>query len=191
MRYVLAPACLAALTLVSSLDAQAGESAVAKGVRKGYASVRRDFLRSNYWPEPFNYTDRDAVRAPFAIMVHNGWQMQNTFGDYHFRPGSCELTEAAELKLKWVMTEAPMQQRTVYVERGETSAMTADRIKAVQVAAERLTVDGNIPPVLETSVQSRGWPADQIDATTRQWLNSVPAPRLPSANGGGGSSTSN
>jgi hypothetical protein len=190
MRYVLAPACLAALTLVYSTHAHAGESAVARGVRKGYASVKRDFLRNNYWPEPFNYPDRDAVCAPFAVMVHNGWRLQNTFGAHHFRPGTSELTEAGELKLKWVMTEAPPQQRTVYVERGETADMTAGRIKAVEAAAGRLTVDGGVPMVVETSIQSRGWPADQIDATTRQWLNSVPAPRLPSSTtstSGGGS----
>jgi hypothetical protein len=182
MRYVLCPAFAAAILLSCGQTLSAGESAF----EQGYHSMKRDFLRNNYWPQPFLYPDRDALCAPFAVMVHNGWRMQNTLSAHHFKPGTGDLTESGQLKLNWVMSEVPPQYRTVYVERGETVEVTAKRIRAVEMAAGRLTVDGNVPPVMETAIAARGWPADQIDATTRQWLNSVPQPRLPSSGGGGG-----
>lgn len=186
MRYIAAPAVTAVLMMLVPSAADAGESVVAKHSRRAYHSVKRDFLRNQYWPEPFIYPDRDSVRAPFSVMVHNGWRMQHTFGAHHFQPGTTQLTEAGELKLRGVMVETPMQHPTVYVERGDTADETAGRIQAVEAAASRLTVDGAVPAVVETSIPARGWPADQIDATTRQWINSVPSPRLPASTGGGG-----
>ena len=152
-----------------------------------YGECKRDFHRNNAWPEPFNYPDRDAIYAPFAVMVHNGWRMQNTLGKHHFRPGGMELTEAGQLRVMWILTEAPPPYRTIFVERGETAAATAARVRSVQLTGQKLSVDGAMPIVMEAAVPARGWPADQIDATTRQWLNSVPAPRLPTGGGGGAS----
>jgi hypothetical protein len=155
-----------------------------------YRMMHRDFHRNNLWPEPFNYPDRDVARAPFAVMVHNGWRVQNTLGSYHFHENSSRLTEAGQLKVHWIMTEAPPQYRTIYVERGESPEATAGRIQAIQAAAGQHLPPGAVAEVHETLVPPRGTPADQIDATARQWHNSIPAPRLPGSGGSGGGSSS-
>ncbi len=154
-------------------------------------SCKQDFHRNNYWPEPFIWPDRAAVCAPFAVMVHNGWRMQNTLGAHHFREGTSELTEAGKLKVLWIVTEAPASYRTIYVERADNPQMTSSRIQHVQSTAAGLAMEGVSPPVLETHIPARGWPADQIDAITRRSLDTMPDPRLPAAASSGGSSSGN
>jgi hypothetical protein len=151
-------------------------------------SFSQDFHRNNLWPEPFIWPDRAAVCAPFAVMVHNGWRLQNTLGAHHFREGTSELTEAGKLKVLWIVTEAPASYRSIYVERAGTPQLTGGRIAAVQAAAAGLAMEGVSPPVFETGIPARGWPADQIDAITRRSMDTMPDPRLPAANGGGGGS---
>jgi hypothetical protein len=138
-----------------------------------------DFHRNNAWPEPFIYPDRAAVCAPFGVMIHNGWRLQNTLAAHHFREGSMELTESGKLKVLWIVTEVPPQNRTIYVERAGLPQITEGRIRNVQIIAAGSSMEGVSPPVFETGVPARGWPADQIDATTRAFHDSAPAPRLP------------
>jgi hypothetical protein len=122
-------------------------------------------------------------------MIHNGWRMQNTLAAHHFREGTMELTEAGKLKVLWIVTEAPAQHRTIYVERASHPQVTAGRIQNVQIIAAGSSMEGVSPPVFETGIPARGWPADQIDATTRKWYDSAPSPRLPDRSGGSGGSS--
>ena len=78
-------------------------------------SVARDTKRRNCWPEPWLGPDRAVTRAPFCIMVANGWRRQNMLGEFHFEPGSGQLTEAGRLKVQWILTACPEQHRLVYV----------------------------------------------------------------------------
>jgi hypothetical protein len=140
-----------------------------------------DTLRNNVWPKPFVCPDRHAVRLPFHLMVQNGWRRENLLGEHHFRPGTPELTEAARLKVKWILREAPRHHRTIYVHTGESLAETAARIHAVQDLVVKLVPEGNLPPVLETSVNPPGWPASQVSAMGRKFQGAIPDPVLPAA----------
>ena len=186
MRQLIGSAFAAALIAAGAATAQADW--IHDKAKDGYHSVKRDFYRNNAWPEPFIWPDRQATLAPFGVMIHNGWRMQNTLGPYHFREGTNELTEAGQLKVMWILTEAPAQHRTIFVERGQTAEATARRIRTVQNTVVRLAPEAP-PAVFETIIPARGWPADQVDATNRQYLNTVPSPRLPAATGGGSGSS--
>lgn len=178
MRRILWPAVAAALCVCPL--------AGATEVQRFYESCKQDFRRNNAWPEPFIWPDRDSVCAPFAVMIHNGWRLQNTLAAHHFREGTAELTEAGKLRVLWIMTEAPMAHRTIYIERTDSPEITGGRVRNVSIAAQGLSVDNIAPPVFVTGVAARGWPADQIDATTRRFHDTAPDPRLPDRSGGGG-----
>ena len=77
--------------------------------------MARDTKRRNCWPKPFVCPDRQAVRAPFVVMVNNGWRFQNMLGDHHFASDTGELNEAGRIKVRWILTQAPQQHRSVYV----------------------------------------------------------------------------
>lgn len=141
-------------------------------------SVARDAKRRNCWPQPFLSADRHDARAPFAIMVNNGWRRQNMLGDHHFDEFSGELTEAGKLKIRWILTEAPLHHRDIYVHRAEAAEKTLVRLDNVQRLAASLVPEGELPAVLETSISTRGWPASQVDAIGRRFESSMPNPRL-------------
>ncbi len=146
-------------------------------------SVARDTKRQHCWPRPFVCPDRHDVRAPLALMVHNGWRSQNTLGDHYFVSTTGELNEAGKLKVKWILTEAPAQRHIVYVYRTDDKKLTAARIDHAKLVAATFARDGQTAPVLETDVPPWGWPASTVDMIGRKFESSAPDPRLPKASG--------
>jgi len=142
-------------------------------------SIAQDYAERNHWPMPYVCPDREAVRAPFALMVHNGWRRQNMLCDEHFKEGTAELTEAGRLKVQRIMTEVPAPHRTIYVRRAESPEVTAARIQAVYDLAAKFSPDGSPPVVQETTVAPAGWSAERVDAVTRKFQTAVPVPQLP------------
>ena len=139
-----------------------------------YRSVKRDFKRNNCWPEPFLAADRVATRAPFHVMVRNGWQRQNMIGDYHFDESGRQLNTAGELKINWVLTEAPRHHRTVYVHRAESKKETDIRIAAVRAYAQSILPEGKLLAIEETTVGMDGWSAERVSAIIRQFQEMEP-----------------
>jgi hypothetical protein len=179
-------AVLAAAGLACVAPARAGWiSSIVEGTREFGRSVARDTKRRNCWPEPFLRPDRYAVRAPLAIMVSNGWRRQNLLGEHHFVDQGGKLTEAGRIKIRWILTEAPLQHRTIYVHRASTPEVRAARIDNVQQLAAELVPDGALPLVLETNIPVGGWSAASADMIGRKFDASTPDPRLPQASSGG------
>jgi hypothetical protein len=162
--------CLVGLLLLSSLS-----TALADGV---IPSIVTDFKRVNCWPKPFDGPDRQAARAPFAIMVSNGWHRQNLLGDYHFRDDG-QLTDSGELKLRWIVYECPPQHRAVFVHMANSPQVTDARMAAVSRSLQRLAPPEQSPPVAVTAISDQGWPASRADAVGRAFDKSTPEPRLP------------
>ncbi|MHC4178974.1 MAG: hypothetical protein ACYSWU_15785 [Planctomycetota bacterium] len=163
-------------------------SCIVDGTKEFCRSVARDTKRRNCWPEPFTRPDRYAVRAPFALMVSNGWRRQNLLGEHHFVDQGGKLTEAGRLKIRWILTEAPQHHRTIYVHRATKPEVTAARIDDVQQLAAQIVPEGALPLVLETSIPAGGWPAARADIIGRKFESSAPDPRLPESSSGGGES---
>ena len=135
--------------------------------------------RNNCWFKPFVYADRAAVRTHFVGMVNNGWRRQNTLGEYHFKPEGNTLTEAGELKVRWILLEGPAHHRTIYVHAAREVEDTVGRIDSVQQLAIRTLPGGPLPAVLQTHIPPPGWPASQVDTIGRKYQSSTPDPRLP------------
>jgi hypothetical protein len=139
----------------------------------------------NCWPAPFHQADSEAVRAPHLVMMNNGWRSQNTVADYFFESQTQQLTRAGELKVRWIVTEAPLSRRTVFVLRGRNHEATSIRLDAVQRAVARILPDGPLPLVLLTDAAPRGGSGDYFEHISRTYMSSIPAPRLPEATGDG------
>ena len=150
--------------------------------RKVVDPISRDFHRNNCWPAPFVKMDAQAVNAPFATMVRNGWRLQNVMGSHHFDNQTNELTSAGQAKVRAILLDSPHQHRTVFVQRSRSMDVTKSRIDAVQREAQRVLPEGELPAVEHTDLSPPGWPAAQIDAINRSRETSAPVPQLP--NGG-------
>jgi hypothetical protein len=151
-----------------------------------FSSIARDVKRRQCWPEPFESADRAAARAPFVTMVSNGWRRQNMLGDAHFDPGTGQLTDAGRIKLRWIVVNAPQQHRVVFVRTGQTEEETSNRMAVVQQVAGQIAPN-NLPPILPTSIVDDGWPAAEVNAISRKYIESTPNPRLPAPSASGGS----
>ena len=145
--------------------------------------VAVDWHRVNCWPKPFNYADRAATRAPFAVMVSNGWRRQTTLGEHHFHWETERLTHAGKRQLRWILTKAPVERRSVYVEAGVTTDSTASRIDSVQQSVADVLPRGTLPAVIATDRGPASMPADLVDPIYRRFNATIADPRLP---GGGG-----
>ncbi len=159
--------------------------AAAAGWHEFWHRTHVDFHRNNAWPEPFQTADRNLVREPFCIQVDNGWKVQNTIGSILFNPETQQLNTAGDLLVRWIVTQAPIHRRAVFVVKGENADITRARVDSVNAAVARYAA-GPICPVMLTTTEPTGWPASYIDSITQQFNSTIPSPRLPAGSDGGG-----
>jgi len=154
-------------------------SAQAAWVKSTVRYLRAGYHRNEVWPWPYICPDRAAARAPFELMVSNGWRRQNLLGPHHFNAEKNTLTTAGELKVRWIMTQAPPDRRSIFVERSIDPEVTDARVAAASDYAERVAVDGQAPQVGDTHLVSEGRPAETVDTIYVRWHESMQPPVLP------------
>ena len=168
---------------LASSSAQAGDG----GWQEFWHRTHVDFYRNNSWPEPFRTADRNLARVPFCLQVDNGWKMQNTVGSILFNPETQQLSQAGDLLVKWIVTQAPVHRRAVFFAKGDSPEIAMARAAAVQASVARWA-PGQGLPVIPSDCEPTGWPGSYIDNITQQFNSTIPAPRLPAhgnSNGGG------
>lgn len=131
------------------------------------------------WPDQYLPHDRCAVRAPFAAMVANGWRAQNTICAYHFNEVTGELNDTGMLKLQSVLQNAPPEFRQLYVLRGNTPEITAQRMREVQEQAATISQGEGVPPVMVTTLEPRGIRGEVVSGVNTRYLENAPVPQLP------------
>jgi len=169
-------------TLLSASNAQAGWNDF-------WEEVRLDWRRNNAWPEPFQSRDREVTRGYFAAMQRKGWQLETTVTDYHFDLETQKLTNAGRMKVRWILTQAPPQRRTVYVLLGKDKEQTATRIDSVQQAVASIMPEGPLPAVVQTNTIPRGSSAAYIHDINSRSETSRPDPVLPAGTSSASTST--
>ncbi len=161
--------------------AVAGSERAAVGVclDDGAHYVKHGYHVNQMWPWPYVCPDRIAVREPFCLMVNNGWRRQNLLGAHHFNPDTNQLTTAGELRVQWIMTQAPVERRNIFVERSLDPNTDAARLAAVRDYGTKVSIDGRMPNVEETYLMAEGRPAAIVDVTNVKFMQAMPAPVLP------------
>lgn len=144
---------------------------------------KRGARENSEWPWPYVCPDRVAVREPFCLMVNNGWRRQNLLGPHHFNADATQLTSAGELRIQWILTQAPATRRGIFVERDVAPEITEQRLATAEKYATQLLAGGGSPQISETHLISEGRPADVVDATNVRFRESMPPPVLPSVDG--------
>ena len=148
-----------------------------------------DFYRNKHWPLPFRAQDTNAVLNYFAVQRNNGWKLQNTLGGAMFNPASHALTSAGKAHLRWILTNAPQERRTVFVLQGISQEQTAARVEATQIAISEMIPIGPLPQIYLTNKDAPGSSGTYQTNVVRALHGSVPSPRLTGAAGGSGGGT--
>ena len=73
-------------------------------------------------------------------MINNGWRRQNLLGQHHFNPDTNQLTTAGELRVQWIMTQAPPDRRNIFIERTLDGDVNAKRLAVVRDYATRVSI---------------------------------------------------
>lgn len=167
------------IALLVSAGSMVSSNAVGGPLGSMWRNFWAGFRYNNEWPAQFVDADREAVRAPFRVMVFNGWRRQNTLTDDHFNEQNTEMTQAGWLKVRWVLTQVPEEYRTIYIQKTAGDELLAKRIEIVQDASREMLGTGEIANVVPTHIDPMGWPAETVDAIERRYVESAPAPRLP------------
>jgi hypothetical protein len=170
---------IATALLLSAVSFSATAKVQAGWFKSTYHDFHNTWHTNNMWPQPYIAPDRHSVKEPIAIMQARGWQRNNLLGEHHFEEDHKRLTPAGQLKIKSILTNSPLQYRTVYVEKGRTRAITDARIDAIQQAIVDMQTDGPLPPVLASDLIVEGWSSEYADGVNRRYFQSMPQPRLP------------
>ncbi len=155
------------------------QSADAVWFEDNYHKIKRGYHRNEAWPWPYVCPDRLAVRDPFRVMVDNGWRRQNLLGPHHFNAETNRLTTAGELRVHWIMTQAPADRRSIFIERAAQPDVTDERLAVVREYAAQVAIDAQEPQAFESHLVSEGRPASVVDATNVRFYESMRPPVLP------------
>ena len=147
-----------------------------------------DLYKSGYaanviWPRQYVPASRRGICQTYAVMINNGWRRQNLLGDYHFESETNELTRAGELKVNWILTQAPPDRRQVFVQRGMDVDQTAQRIEAVNALASNMSPAVEMVDVTDTHIVAEGHPAGAVDNMFIGFQTNQPPPVLPAPQG--------
>ena len=137
--------------------------------------------RNDEWPQPFSRADQMHAVSPFAVMVANGWQRQNLIGDNYFDEDSRQLNSAGIERVRFILRQAPVEHRMVFVERDLNDEVTKKRVDAVQQTIATLLPKGPMPVVLVSNMVTEGRSAEIVSAEIKNYMTSAPSPRLDAA----------
>jgi hypothetical protein len=135
------------------------------------------------WPAQYVQPSRRAICRSYELMIANGWRRNNLLTKYDFATEGEGLSEAGKLRVSWILTQAPPNRRTIFVQRGADDATTAARIDAVQSLAADLGAGAGPVDVQETLLRDEGHPAASVDAVFTGFSTNQLPPVLPSAGG--------
>ncbi len=156
-----------------------------------YGTTRGTFhatYRANVqWPKQFIPPARRTVYQTYATMANNGWRRQNLLGDYHFDPATNELTDAGKLKVRWILSQAPINRRNIFVQRSSDQSQTALRVSSVHRLAAKMSPAVGPVDVNDTHLVAEGHSAKAVDSVFVGFSENRPAPVLPAASSGGSS----
>lgn len=158
---------------------------------RGYEPTLKERFRAGYdanvqWPRHYIPPARRSVCATYAAMVNNGWRRQNLLGDYHFDKETNELTNAGKLKVNWIFSQAPVQRRNVFVQRGTEELQTTARIASVHDYAGNMSPNVGQVDVNDTHIVAEGHSAASVDSVFVGYEANRLPPVLPASTGGGG-----
>jgi hypothetical protein len=151
--------------------------------------VKASYHENAMWPGQYVQPSRRAICRSFDLMIANGWRRNNLLTKYDFATEGEGLSEAGKLRVSWILTQAPPNRRTIFVQRGADEAATAARIEAVQTLAADLGPGAGPADVQETLLRDEGHPATSVDAVFTGFSTNQMPPVLPSS-GGSAASTS-
>jgi len=147
-------------------------------------------FRSGYdanvqWPRHYIPPARRSICATYDAMISNGWRRQNLLGEYHFNQDTDELTNAGKLKVNWILSQAPVQRRNVFVQRGSEELQTTARIASVHDYAGNMSPSVGQVDVNDTHIVAEGHPAGSVDSVFVGYEANRLPPVLPASSGGG------
>jgi hypothetical protein len=150
-----------------------------------FRKIGQGYARNNAWPDPFNEIDAMQVVSPFEVMKKNGWQLNNTIGNELFRDGDGVLLASGNQKIQWIATQAPEHRRQIFVLRGRNDEETQKRVQSVQQTLVSYVRNGNAPMVMVTDREPSSASGARATQINRDWMQEMPAPRLPSTSAAG------
>jgi hypothetical protein len=126
---------------------------------------------------------RRGICQSFDLMTVNGWRKNNLLGKFDFDAEGDSMSDAGRLRVQWILTQAPPNRRTIFVERGVDEAATAVRIEAVQTLAAALRPSVGPVDIQETHLRDEGRPATMVDAMLTGFSANQMPPVLPESSG--------
>ncbi|MCA9234253.1 MAG: hypothetical protein KDA44_02220 [Planctomycetales bacterium] len=147
-------------------------------------TYKESYMQNSIWPSQYISAPRRAICDTFAMMTNNGWRQHNMLGKYHFNAEGTELSEAGQVKVQWIATQAAPQRRTIYVQQGANAETTSGRLAAVQEYVNNgYPLADQSVNVSETHLRFEGHPASTVDTTFVGFQVNQPAPVLPQTGG--------
>jgi hypothetical protein len=155
--------------------------------RAKYDAFRADWdlvtARNDAWPLPFSCWDREAYYAIINQQYAQGLQVAHTLTSDYFDPNTHELNRAGEQRVAWIMQNAPVNDRQIFVYEDMTGPALDKRLASVRNVVDRWYGHLGDVSIAASQVHPTPIPATYQQRIMEQHTNALPTPNIPISSG--------
>jgi hypothetical protein len=150
-----------------------------QGLETYKADHRLNRARNSAWPLPFSCWDREHYYAIFNQQYAIGNQVAHTLTSEYFHPESNELNRAGELRVAWIMQNAPQADKQIFLYEDETGPTMDQRIASVREFTDRYYAHLGNAAIVKSQLLPHQIPATFQATYLRQYSQGQPDPVIP------------
>lgn len=143
------------------------------------ADYRINRARSSAWPQPFSCWDREHYHAIFNQQFATGNQVAHTLTAEYFDPETNKLNRAGEMKVAWIMQNAPRNDKQIYVHQDGTAPTAERRMASIRAFTGRYYAHLGNATVATSQIRPNQIPAYFQREYLRAYTEEQPAPIIP------------
>ena len=153
----------------------------------GYIDMAENaYHRNQAWPKPFECWDRQSYFGMWGPMYYRGLENHCTLTDMHFDADTNELNSAGKQKIANIMRNLPSAARQIFVFQSGNQETADARIAEVEQQVGDWFGHLGAPVVATTTNPFYGQAGALASQINEQFIQSLPAPTVPTGSGGGG-----
>ena len=150
-----------------------------EGVETYCADARLNHARGEAWPLPFSCWDREHYYSIFNQQYAHGLQVAHTLTSEYFDPETNELNRAGEMRVAWIMQNAPQANKQIFVYEDKTGPTMDQRISMIRNFTDRYYQHLGQATIVKSQLLPHQVPATYQANTLQQYAGAQADPVIP------------
>ncbi len=168
-------------------DCAGGSHSVLQNIHQGIETYKADYrlnrARASAWPKPFSCWDREHYYAILNQQYATGMAVAHTLTSEYFNSESNKLNRAGELRVAWIMQNAPQADKQIFVYEDQTGPTMDQRMDSIREFTNRYYGHLGNAAIAKSQILPHQIPATYQASYLQAYQEGQPAPIIPIMSG--------